>query len=65
MFIVSLFLFAHAETQRHISIEDKHTIMIVAVATNDMALTLKRTIDAANFKAEIKKFWESMTTVYQ
>ena len=35
---------------------DEHTI--VAVATDDMALTSKRAIDAAKFKAEIKRFWE-------
>ena len=35
---------------------DEHTI--VAVATDDMALTSKRAINAAKFKAEIKNFWE-------
>ena len=35
---------------------DEHTIVVVA--TDDMALTSKRTVDAAKFKAEIKRFWE-------
>ena len=35
---------------------EEHTIVVVA--TDDMALTSKRAIDAASFKAEIKKFWE-------
>ena len=35
---------------------EEHTIVVVA--TDDMALTSKRAIDAANFKEEIKKFWE-------
>ena len=34
----------------------EHTI--VAVATDDMALTSKRAVDAERFKSEIKKFWE-------
>ena len=35
---------------------EEHTI--VAVATDDMALTSKRAIDAERFKSEIKKFCE-------
>ena len=35
---------------------EEHTI--VAVATDDMALTLKRAEDAQCFKTEIKRFWE-------
>ena len=35
---------------------DKHTV--VAVATDDMALTSKRKADAERFKAQIQKFWE-------
>ena len=34
----------------------EHTI--VAVATDDMAVTSKRAVDAKNFKSEIKKYWE-------
>ena len=34
----------------------EHTI--VAVATDDMAVTSKRAVDAKNFKSEIKKHWE-------
>ena len=34
--------------------------MIIAVATDDMALTLKRAEDAQCFKAEIKIFWDIM-----
>ena len=36
--------------------DDEHTI--VAVATDDMALTSKRKADAENFKLQIKKHWE-------
>jgi hypothetical protein len=35
---------------------EEHTI--VAVATDDMAVTSKRTIDAERFKSCIRKFWE-------
>ena len=35
---------------------DEHTI--VAVATDDMAVTSKRKVDAERFKSEIKKHWE-------
>jgi hypothetical protein len=35
---------------------DEHTI--VAVATDDMALTSKRAADAEKFKSEIRKFWD-------
>jgi hypothetical protein len=35
---------------------DEHTI--VAVATDDMAVTSKRVEDAERFKSEIKKFWD-------
>ena len=35
---------------------NEHTI--VAVATDDMAVTSKRVADAENFKSEIKKYWE-------
>ena len=34
--------------------------MIIAVATDDMALTSKRAEDAQCFKAEIKRFWDIM-----
>ena len=36
--------------------EDEHTI--IAVATDDMAVTSKRKADAEKFKSEIKKHWE-------
>ena len=36
--------------------DDEHTI--VAVATDDMAVTSKRKADAERFKSEIKKHWE-------
>ena len=36
--------------------ELEHTI--VAVATDNMAVTSKRAVDAKNFKSEIKKYWE-------
>jgi hypothetical protein len=32
--------------------------LIVAVATDDMAVTSKRAVDAKNFKSEIQKHWE-------
>ena len=32
--------------------------MIIAVATDDMALTFKRAEDAQCFKANIKRFWD-------
>jgi Reverse transcriptase (RNA-dependent DNA polymerase) len=32
--------------------------MIVAVATDDMAVTSKRTVDIKHFKSEIKKHWD-------
>ena len=35
---------------------DKHTI--VAVATDNMAITSKQSIDAENFKLNIRKFWD-------
>ena len=35
---------------------DEHTV--VAVATDDMAVTSKRATDAAKFKSNIKRFWE-------
>jgi Reverse transcriptase (RNA-dependent DNA polymerase)/gag-polypeptide of LTR copia-type len=35
---------------------EEHTI--VAVATDDMALTSKRAVDAEKFKSEIRRFWE-------
>ena len=35
---------------------EEHTI--VAVATDDMALTSKRAIDAKRFKSNVQKFWE-------
>ena len=35
---------------------EEHTI--VAVATDDMAVTSKRSVDAAKFKSEVQKFWE-------
>ena len=35
---------------------DEHTI--VAVATDDMAVTSKQVADTENFKSEIKKYWE-------
>ena len=35
---------------------EEHTI--VAVATDDMALTSKRAVDAAKFKSEIQKYWD-------
>jgi hypothetical protein len=37
-------------------IADKHTI--VAVATDDMAITSKRKANAERFKSEIQKHWE-------
>jgi hypothetical protein len=36
--------------------EEEHTI--VAVATDDMAVTSKRKADAEKFKADIKEHWE-------
>ena len=35
---------------------DEHTI--IAVATDDMALTSKRKVDAERFKAQIKRYWD-------
>jgi hypothetical protein len=35
---------------------NKHTI--VAVATDDMAVTSKRAIDAERFKSDVRRFWE-------
>ena len=35
---------------------EEHTI--IAVATDDMALTLKHAKDAQCFKTEIKRFWD-------
>ena len=35
---------------------DEHTI--VAVVTDDMALTSKRAVDAEAFKSQIKQFWD-------
>ena len=35
---------------------DKHTI--IAVTTNDMAVTLKRTVNILKLKGKIKKHWE-------
>ena len=35
---------------------EEHTI--VAVATDDMAVTLRRAIDATHFKANVKQFWD-------
>ena len=35
---------------------DEHTI--IAVATDDMAVTSKHKADAENFKAKIKQYWE-------
>ena len=37
---------------------DRDAHVIVAVATDDMAVTLKRAIDAEKFKSDIQKFWE-------
>jgi Reverse transcriptase (RNA-dependent DNA polymerase) len=37
---------------------DEHTI--VAVATDDMAITSKRAIDAERFKSKVKEFWDIM-----
>ena len=34
--------------------------MIIAVSTDDMALTLKHAEDAQCFKTEIKRFWDIM-----
>jgi hypothetical protein len=34
------------------------THIIVAVATDDMAVTSKHAVDAENFKSDIRKFWE-------
>ena len=36
--------------------EGEHTV--IAVATDDMALTSKRAIDAENFKGDIKRYWD-------
>ena len=36
--------------------EEEHTIVVVA--TDDMALTSKRAVDAERFKSDIKRFWE-------
>ena len=38
---------------------DKHTV--VAVATDDMAVTSKRKMDVEKFKKEIKKHWDIVT----
>ena len=35
---------------------EEHTI--VAVATDDMAVTSKRKVDAKQFKSKVKEFWE-------
>lgn len=32
--------------------------IVVAVATDDMAVTSKRAVDAAKFKSNVKRFWE-------
>ena len=37
---------------------DREVHVIVAVATDDMAVTSKRAVDAEKFKSDIKKFWE-------
>ena len=37
---------------------DGEAHVIVAVATDDMAVTSKRAIDAEKFKSDIRKFWE-------
>jgi Reverse transcriptase (RNA-dependent DNA polymerase) len=37
---------------------DSETHVIVAVATDDMAVTSKCAVDAEKFKSDIKKFWE-------
>jgi Reverse transcriptase (RNA-dependent DNA polymerase) len=44
----------HSVFYRH----DGETHVIVAVATDDMAVTSKRAVDAARFKLDIRKFWE-------
>jgi Reverse transcriptase (RNA-dependent DNA polymerase) len=37
---------------------DGETHVIVAVATDDMAVTSKHAVDAERFKSDIRKFWE-------
>ena len=37
---------------------DSKAHTIVAVATDDMAITSKRAVDAEKFKSDIRKFWE-------
>jgi hypothetical protein len=37
---------------------DGETHVIVAVATDDMAVTSKHAADAERFKSDIRKFWE-------
>ena len=39
---------------------DNEKNLIVAVATDDMAVTSKRAIDAERFKADVRKHWEIM-----
>ena len=38
--------------------DEEHTV--VSVATNDMALTFKRTVDIAKLKSEIHQHWDKM-----
>ena len=37
---------------------DEHTI--IAIATDDMAMTSERVVNANNFKNKVKKHWEIM-----
>jgi molybdopterin synthase catalytic subunit len=40
------------------NVEEHLVVAVASLATDDMAVTLKRAVDATKFKADISKHWE-------